>query len=461
LTKICTNIFLSIVILFSFNLSVFSQSNNENQRNLLFIFDASQSMLSPWQSKRKVEIAKDYLIQIVDSLSRIRNLEMGLRVYGHQTKLGPGRKKDCNDTKLEVSIGPNNSRRIISKILEIEPKGTTPISLTLEKAGQDFPICSTCENIIIILTDGLEECGGDPCAVYKSLIEKGIIVKPFIIGLNIEKELFGAYDCLGEAQNATTEENFMKILKNVIDRSLNRTTVQVNLLDTDNKANETDVNMSFYNSEDGKLMYNYIHTINHRGNPDTINIVPNIKYNIVVNTTPQVEKKDVFIKSGQHNIIEIKTPQGKLQLASGQLSEYQNLQAIVRNSRGSIVNVQNFETSHKYLVGKYDLEILTLPRINLKEVEIKQSFNTKIEIPIPGVVIFAPPFNGVAGIYLEKKDGIELIYDVNTRIGRQTVTLQPGNYRLIYKPFGVIDSEYTSEKKFTIVSGESLSLNLN
>src|SRR5690606_14001830 len=121
---------------------------------------------------------------------------------------------------------------------------------------------------------------------------------------------------------------------------------QVNLLDTDNKANETDVNMSFYNSEDGKLMYNYIHTINHRGNPDTINIVPNIKYNIVVNTTPQVEKKDVFIKPGQHNIIEIKTPQGKLQLASGQLSEYQNLQAIVRNSRGSIVNVQNFETSH-------------------------------------------------------------------------------------------------------------------
>ena len=451
-----------VFIFFNQNINTaISQNQTETKKNLLFVFDASQSMLAPWQSKRKVEVAKDYLSQIIDSLSRVKNLEMGLRVYGHQSKLGPGRRKDCNDTKLEVSIGPNNSRRIINKIIEIQPKGTTPLALTLEKAGHDFPPCSGCDNILIILTDGLEECGGDPCAIYESLNKRGIVVKPFIIGLDLDNELFKAFDCFGEAQNAKNEKQFYLILKNIIDRSLNKTTVQVNLLDKDNKANETDVNMTFYNSLDGKMMYNFVHTFNHRGNPDTLNIIPNIKYDIVVNTTPKVEKKDVTVTAGKHNIIEIKTPQGKLNLISGERSEYNNLQAIIRDKRGNIINVQNFETSHKYLIGKYDLEILTLPRIYLNDVEIKQSFNTKIEIPIPGVAHFTPPFNGIAGIYHEKKDGIELIYNVDTKKGRISLPLQPGNYRIIYRPKGVTESEYTSEKKFTITSGEAIILNIN
>ena len=68
---------------------------------ILFIFDASQSMLGRWQSGRKIDIAKNLLSNMVDSLKGIENLELGFRVYGHKSGYPP---QDCEDTHLEVNF---------------------------------------------------------------------------------------------------------------------------------------------------------------------------------------------------------------------------------------------------------------------------------------------------------------------------------------------------------------------
>ena len=44
----------------------------------------------------------------------------------------------------------------------IRAKGTTPIAKSLEEAAADFPIDNS-RNIVILITDGKEECGMDPC----------------------------------------------------------------------------------------------------------------------------------------------------------------------------------------------------------------------------------------------------------------------------------------------------------
>ena len=74
-----------------------AQKKKEPVNRILFIFDASQSMLGRWQSGRKIDIAKNLLSNMVDSLKDIKNLEIGLRVYGHQKGYPP---QDCDDTKL-------------------------------------------------------------------------------------------------------------------------------------------------------------------------------------------------------------------------------------------------------------------------------------------------------------------------------------------------------------------------
>ena len=73
-----------------------------------------------------------------------------------------------------------------AKIKMAQPKGTTPIAYSLEKSGADFPECANCRNIIILITDGEEECEGDPCAVSAALQSKGIVLKPFVIGVGLD-----------------------------------------------------------------------------------------------------------------------------------------------------------------------------------------------------------------------------------------------------------------------------------
>ena len=91
-----------------------------------------------------------------------------------------------------------------SALKSLKPKGTTPIASTLEKAGDDFLKCPTndCRNIIILITDGIEECNGDPCAVSMALQKKGIILKPFVIGIGLDLEFRESFECMGSFYDA-------------------------------------------------------------------------------------------------------------------------------------------------------------------------------------------------------------------------------------------------------------------
>src|SRR5690242_11421425 len=62
-----------------------------------FLFDASQSMYGKWQSGAKIDVAKKLMNQLMDSLRDVPDLELALRVYGHQKPFPP---QDCDDSRL-------------------------------------------------------------------------------------------------------------------------------------------------------------------------------------------------------------------------------------------------------------------------------------------------------------------------------------------------------------------------
>lgn len=66
---------------------------------ILFLLDASGSMLAPWEGHSRWDVAKRMLGKMADSLNAYPNLELGLRVYGHQF---PNSEKNCEDSRLEV-----------------------------------------------------------------------------------------------------------------------------------------------------------------------------------------------------------------------------------------------------------------------------------------------------------------------------------------------------------------------
>ncbi len=425
-------------------------AKKEPLSRVLFVFDASQSMYARWQSDMRITIAKRLMSNLLDSLAGYDNLELALRVYGHQKNYPPA---DCYDTRLEVPFAPGNIPRIKQKIMDLVPRGTTPIAYALEQVVNDFPPCDDCRNIIILITDGIEECGGDPCNSSAMLQRNGIAMKPFIIGIG--RDFREAFECVGTYFDASSELAFQKALNTVILQALNSTTMQVNLLDINNKPVETNVNMTFYDHVSGKIKHNFIHTLNNRGLPDTLVLDPMITYDLVVHTLPPVYLDSITLVSGAHLTATLKTPQGYLDLRVGSNDRIvKNMFAVVRqHGDNKTLNVQNFGDNKKYICGNYDLEILTLPRIYMENVKITQGRTTTIDIPLPGIVVIRKSVNGFGSLYVERGGRLEWIYDLRENILQETLVLQPGHYQVVYRSRNTDRAMYTIENKFTVTPG--------
>lgn len=425
---------------------------------ILFVFDASFSMYGQWQSGMKMDLSKKILSQFLDSIKGTPNLELALRPYGHQVPLRP--ERSCTDTKLEVPFSSNSIPAIKKRLSYLTPKGTTPIAYTLEQAAYDFPEPSSdkVRNIIILITDGLEECDGDPCAVSRALQAKGVILKPFVIGVGLDLDYINQFGCIGKFYDASSEEGFKNILDIVVSQALNNTTTQVNLNDEIGRPTETDVNMTFYDEYSGAIRYNYMHTINNYGYPDTLIIDALGTYKMVVHTIPQIVKDSIEIIPSVHNIIAVDAAQGYLSLS---VVGNNYIQCIVRQEgKMETLHVQEFNKQEKYLVGKYDLEILTVPRIHLKGVDISQSKTTKIAIPQAGKVSINKKTSGVGSLYLERNNELVWVMNLESQSKYETLSLQPGRYRVEFRPKNARESIYTVEKKFKVKSGAVTAVSL-
>ncbi len=445
------SIFLLVFIVFSN--TVKAQDDVEKIR-ILFIFDASNSMNAQWQKQSRIKVAKELLTQTLDEFYELPNIELALRVYGHQTKIVPG-QQDCSDTKLEVPFNDakTNVIKIKDKIRGIDCQGTTPIALSLEQAGNmDFPDCDNCKNVIILITDGIEACDGDPCAVARALNSKGIKLKPFIIGVGLDTSYLGQFQCVGEFLSAETEDSFKSVLSYVISQAVNNTTVQVNLKDIKGKVTETDVTMSFYQKKHNKLTETYMHTMNLRRVPDTISLNPIFKYKLVVHTTPEQILDDITLVPGTHNIIEVDAPQGYLDLRiNGDPNS--KINCIVRKKgEMNTLNIQEMNSNHKYIVGKYDIEILTLPRIYMTDVNIKQGLNSNITIQKNGYVTVQKR-NGPCQLFVLKEGQEIWVCNIEDSFQSKTIALQPGKYKIVYRKESSISTAQTIQKEFTISPG--------
>ncbi len=428
---------------------------------ILFVLDASGSMLAPWEGRPRWDAAKEILSKIVDSASSLPNVQTALRIYGHQYS---NKEKNCKDSKLELNFSANQGTAIRAKLASITPKGVTPIAYSLEQAVNDFPDSPNMRNVIILITDGIESCQGDPCAISLGLQRKGIFLKPFIIGMGIEKNYADAFACMGRFINAKNPADFMGAMREVIKQTLGKTSIKVELLDENGAGNETDVNFAFINQVTQKPNYNIVHFRDGKGATDELEIDAIPTYDLVVYTVPPVLKKDVEITGGRANVIKVKTPRGNLLVNQKGFASYsKELKAIVRQAgkTETLICAQVGEP-HNLLTGSYDIEVLTLPRTFFNNVKIKQGQTNTVEVTSPGILTIQNKVEGFASIYLIDKDGKQewVTNLVEKGAGDINVAMQPGNYLLVYRPKNVTGSDYTKKVNFSIISGQTHLINI-
>jgi hypothetical protein len=97
------------------------------------------------------------------------DLVVALRVYGHQHAK---EQRNCRDSELLVPLAAGNRERIRDAIESFRPRGQTPLAYSLEQVAHDLRGVRG-ERAVILVTDGLESCGGDPAAAARALQREG------------------------------------------------------------------------------------------------------------------------------------------------------------------------------------------------------------------------------------------------------------------------------------------------
>jgi Ca-activated chloride channel family protein len=252
-------------------------------------------------------------------------------------------------------------------------------------------------------------------------------------------------------------------MKIVITQALNTTSAQVNLIDTDGMPTESDVAILFYDQFSGKVRYNMIHTLNNKGNPDTLELDQLSTYNVVAQTIPATSVDSIKLIAGKHNHIGIDAPQGYLLIRSKGVTVYQNEKILVKKAGvPKTINVQLMGTSERYIVGKYDLEIPVYPLIFLKDVEIRQSYTTTVEIPEPGMIHISSKKPGYGALFRLTPEGDQVwVLNIRPGVSRQDYYLQPGSYRIVFRQADLKDTMFSQIRDFDIRPGLSESVEFN
>lgn len=416
-------------------------------------------MNASWGNETRIVAAKALLAKSIDELAGVKNLEIALRVYGHQSPI-TNTYQDCNDTKLEVPFAPNNFDRVKYRVKSIHAKGTTPIARSLEAAAGDFPDMNS-RNFIILITDGLEACDNDPCVIAKKLKDKGVKVTPFVIGIGLDLSYLEKFNCIGEYSEAETPATFEKVLDNIVNKVIGGTTAEIDLLNTNKQPKETDVTLFLYEAGTTNLKYTFTHTLNEKGNPDTLVLNPDLKYDLVVNTLPKRELKNISLTRGTHNTIKVDAPQGHINMRLINATKNYLIEArIMEAGKSETINVQTMNSTDKYIVGKYELEVLTLPRTYIT-IDVNQSSTTNVDITAPGFFAYKTA-NLISGQVFTINDNGTFTWicnlDANNLSGNWQ--LQPGRYKVVYRPKASKSTIFTTEKEFRILSNKTTSINL-
>lgn len=172
--------------------------------NLELILDASGSMSEEIEpGVARIDAAKQALNAVIDALPLAGDVNVGVRVYGHKGANTPaGRAESCQSTELTAPIQGVDPDALRAEVAAYEPVGWTPLTLALLAAQNDFPAAEDgIENHVVLMTDGLETCGGDPSAASRQIKNGPKAITTHVIGFALapdeQEELRSLVDASG------------------------------------------------------------------------------------------------------------------------------------------------------------------------------------------------------------------------------------------------------------------------
>jgi hypothetical protein len=178
--------------------------DSEKSVNVELILDVSGSMAQQLDTgETRMEAAKQVLRTVVEAIPEREGVNVGLRIYGfvgdstEETK-----ERSCKSSDLVVPLDGVDREALINEVEALEPTGWTPLTLSLQRAEKDFdPAEEDVTNAIVLITDGLETCDGDPCDAAGDIASREAEISTHVIGFALTAEEQDTIACIAEEGN--------------------------------------------------------------------------------------------------------------------------------------------------------------------------------------------------------------------------------------------------------------------
>ncbi|WP_367715482.1 VWA domain-containing protein [Nitratireductor sp. GISD-1A_MAKvit] len=174
---------LSVLAVLFFALPAFADGKT------IIVLDGSGSMWGQINGTTKIEIARETLRRVMETLPQ--NTELGLVAYGHREK------GSCSDIEIAIPPAAGTAGAIADFADRLNPRGKTPLSEAVRQAAAELRIEENAATVILV-TDGLETCNADPCALGRELEAAGVDFTAHVVGFGLSEEEGRQVACLAE-----------------------------------------------------------------------------------------------------------------------------------------------------------------------------------------------------------------------------------------------------------------------
>ena len=173
--------------------------DSDSVEKVIVVLDGSGSMWSQVEGQSKIDVARSVLEELVKGW--VSDAHLGLVAYGHSIS------GTCDDVETLVPLGPVTSKSFMAAVNNITPRGKTPISKAVQHAAEELNYKQD-RATVILLSDGLETCDADPCAVSQELEAEGKDFTTHVIGFGLTENQTRQLSCVadntgGQLFNAT------------------------------------------------------------------------------------------------------------------------------------------------------------------------------------------------------------------------------------------------------------------
>ena len=155
----------------------------------LIVLDASGSMWGQIDGKPKLQIAREALAEVLKGIPP--ETELGLIAYGHRDKGA------CDDIETVVAPAPGTAQAISDAAAKLQFLGKTPLTEAVRRAAAELHSTED-KATVVLITDGIETCQGDPCALAAELEASGVDFTAHVVGFGLTADEGKQVACLAE-----------------------------------------------------------------------------------------------------------------------------------------------------------------------------------------------------------------------------------------------------------------------